>query len=435
MSKRIRVVLLLIVSGSLLANPIFARRQAAPQRKRTVIAAVNPKTAAIVATTAAILKETSEIRELAILHPVKSGSQTRGEIEQMVMRNLNEQNTPAESHATEQYLKKLGLAPQEFQYRPFLIKLLTEQVAGYFDPKIQEFFIADWIDLEGQKPVMAHELTHALQDQHFNLRRFEKWPKGDSDADVAAHSLIEGDATLAMKLYMAKNPMVAFAFIRSFGSSAMPSEQFKQAPRSLRESLVFPYQEGLDWASAVYKRGGWAAVSKAFTDLPQSTEQILHPEKYFAKESPVKITSPDLHRELGAGWKRIDYDVSGEWGYYLIVDQFLNAEADSKRAAAGWAGDRYAVYESETGAVFISQVSVWDTENDAKEFFDAYAKRTQVRYDNVEGREVTGGNPNQHQWKTADGDVLMEIKGKRIVILEGIPAGVVGRELLSALGS
>ena len=165
-------------------------------------------------------------------------------------------------HAAEQALKKLGLAPPDFQYRPFLIKLLTEQVAGYFDPKQQEFFLADWIDLEGQKPVMAHELTHALQDQHFNLRRFERWPKGDSDAELAAHALIEGDATLAMKVYMAKNPLVAFAFMRAFGSNAMPSEQFKQAPRSLRESLVFPYDEGLEWATAVYKSGGWAAVSQ-----------------------------------------------------------------------------------------------------------------------------------------------------------------------------
>ena len=299
MSKRIRILLVLAASLSLLSSSIFAGYHAAAQRKGVVVAASNPKNAAIIATTAAILKETSEIRELPILHPVKSGAQSRAEIEQMVIHNLDEQNTPAESHATEQVLKKLGLAPPDFQYRAFLIKLLTEQVAGYFDPKQQEFFLADWIDLEGQKPVMAHELTHALQDQHFNLRRFEKWPKGDSDAELAAHALIEGDATLAMKIYMARNPLVAFAFIRSFGSTAMPSEQFKQAPRALRESLVFPYQEGLDWATAVYKKSGWSGVSRAFAELPQSTEQVLHPEKYFAHEAPEKLNLADVRSQLG----------------------------------------------------------------------------------------------------------------------------------------
>src|SRR5689334_5718796 len=129
--------------------------------------------AAIVSTTAAVLKETSELRELPILKPVKSGAQSRAEIERMIIRNLDDDTTPAQMHAAEMTLKAFGLAPQDFSYRPFLIKLLTEQVAGYYDPKAQQFYLADWIELEGQKPVMAHELTHALQDQHFNLKRFE----------------------------------------------------------------------------------------------------------------------------------------------------------------------------------------------------------------------------------------------------------------------
>src|SRR4030095_3640220 len=137
---------------------------------------------------------------------------------------------------------------------------------------------------------MAHELTHALQDQHFNLKRFENWPKGDSDAELAAHALIEGDATLAMIQYMEKNPLVALAFIRSLGEQEAASEQFKQAPRALRESLLFPYQEGSAWAKQIYKRGGWDMVSQAFTKLPQSTEQILHVEKYFSYEAPQKLT-------------------------------------------------------------------------------------------------------------------------------------------------
>src|SRR4029079_10709660 len=248
---------------------------------------------AVVATTAAVLKETSDIRELPILRPVKSGAQSRVEIEQMLVKNLDEQMTPAEMHATELALRKFGLAPSDFEYRSFIIKLLTEQVAGYYDSKTREFHLADWLDLEGQKPVMVHELTHALQDQHFNLRRFEKWPHGDSDAELAAHSLIEGDATLAMTIYMAQNPLVALAFTRSL-NTGVSTEQFNQAPRALREWLIFPYLQGSQWAASVYKRDGFAGLSKAFTKLPLSTEQILHSEKYFAYEKPLKITLPDV---------------------------------------------------------------------------------------------------------------------------------------------
>jgi hypothetical protein len=399
-----------------------------------------------VATTVTILKETSEIRELTILRPVKSGAQSRTEIERMIIRNLDEQTTPAEMHATELGLKKLGLAPPEFQYRSFVVKLLTEQVAGYYDPKAQQFYLADWIELEGQKPVMAHELTHALQDQHFNLRRFEKWPKGDSDAELAAHALIEGDATLAMTLYMAKNPLVALAFIRSLGGSSMASDQFKQAPRAIRESLVFPYEQGTEWATRLYKRGGWTLVSQAFAKLPLSSEQILHPEKYFDYETPVKVALPDVRPLLGTGWKRIDYDVNGEWSLYLILDQFLNDSTESRRAAAGWAGDRYALYEgSKPGDLFIVQLTAWDTQNDAREFFDAYAKRSWRRYPKAKATEITSGEDTKvvndtvqipvrerHEWQTNEGRVVVELQGSRVLILEGIPENSDIKALLKA---
>jgi len=213
MSKKIKLPVALLILICLYAGGLTVRTHA--QAGAAASAAQN---ASIVATTDAVLKETSELRELSIMRPVKSGAQSRAEIERMIVRNLNEETTPAEMHATEALLRVFGLAPNNFEYRPFLIKLLTEQVAGYYDPKAQQFYLADWIELEGQKPVMAHELTHALQDQHFNLKRFDKWPKGDSDAELAAHALIEGDATLAMTLYMAKHPLVALAFIKSLGS-------------------------------------------------------------------------------------------------------------------------------------------------------------------------------------------------------------------------
>ena len=382
-------------------------------------AATGARHASIISTTAAVLKETSELRELAILREVKSGAQSRAEIERMIIKNLNTDTTPEEMHASEVLLKAFGLAPKEFEYRTFLIKLLTEQVAGYYDPKAQQFYLADWIDLDGQKPVMAHELTHALQDQHFNLKRFDKWPKGDSDAELAAHALVEGDATLAMTLYMAKNPLIALAFIRSLGGQETATEQFKQAPRALRESLLFPYEQGSVWATQLYKRGGWEMVSKAFTKLPQSTEQILHADKYFAYEAPQKLTLPEFKTVLGPTWKRVDQDVNGEWGCYLILDEFLNNATESKQASAGWGGDRYAMYETgKPDEIFVAQLTAWDTPVDAKEFFEAYAQRTSKRY--PDAKETKSGD--RVEWQTSTGGVVLELRGSRVAIFEGVPA-------------
>jgi hypothetical protein len=381
--------------------------------------------AAIISTTDAVLKETSELRELSILRAVQSGAQSRSEIEHMIVKNLDTDTTPEEMHAAEVLLRVFGLAPKDFQYRSFLIKLLTEQVAGYYDPKAQKFYLADWIELEGQKPVMAHELTHALQDQHFDLKRFDKWPKGDSDAELAAHALIEGDATLAMTLYMAKHPLVALAFIKSLGGSESSSEQFKRAPRALRESLLFPYEAGSNWATQVYRRGGWEMVSEAFTNLPLSSEQIMHPEKYFTYEAPVKVRLPDLKPLLGPTWKRIDTDVNGEWGLYLVLDEYLNNSARSKEAAAGWGGDRYELYEgANRGDVFIAQSTTWDTDVDARDFFVAYLDRTWKRYPAAKNTDTvsTTERGERHEWKADGQRGVLELRGSRVLILEGIPA-------------
>jgi len=388
------------------------------------------RNAALVAATNEVLQETSQLRELEVLHPVQSSAQSRAEIEHMIVANLDRETTDADIHASEVTLKRLGLVPANFSLRPLIVRLLTEQVAGYYDPKEQQFHLADWIDIDGQKPIIAHELTHALQDQHFNLRRFEKWPKGDSDAELATHALIEGDATLAMTLYVSSNPVRALTFLKSFMAADTSSQELEKAPRALRETLLFPYQEGLTWTRALYQNGGWSAVSRAFKTLPQSSEQILHPPKYFIHEAPVKVSLPDLRLSLGRGWRRIDADVNGEWSFYLILDEFLKSASTSKQAAAGWAGDRYATYENTTGQSTYVSVSAWDTGKDAREFFDAYVKRTRLRYADA---RVISERTTAWSARTSEGDVAIELRGNRVLVVEGIPAKANSRALIRLL--
>lgn len=432
MSKEIssRKVIARVSAAALAALLLWSAAGVGAQRAKP--AAVNPKTAAVREATDEVLKETSEIRKLPILRPVRSGAQSRAEIEQMLIRNLNENASADEMRASELVLKKLGLAPADFQLHSFIIKLLAEQVAGYYEPKSQEFYLADWIDIDGQRPVIAHELTHALQDQHFNLRRFEKWPKHDSDAELAAHSLVEGDASFLMMQYVVRNPERQLAFMKSMNATgASSSEQIEKAPRVLRETLLFPYFQGAAWVAGVYKQGGWDAVSAAYKNLPKSTEQILHNDKYAANELPVKVNVRDISATLGRGWKMADNDVEGEWGYYLILDQILASPDVSKKASAGWGGDRYALFTGpKPSDVLVVQKTVWDSEQDAREFFDAYVARTSKRY-GVE--PTTPPDAERAIWQTSEGGALLKISGTTVLILEGVPGGADANALATAL--
>ena len=374
---------------------------------------------------AEVLQQVSEIRGLKLLHPVKSGAKSRPEIEQMVVKNFAEETTPAELDAEYKTLLAFGLAPKGFKYREFLIKLLTEQIAGFYDPKKKEFNLADWNPLELQKTVMAHELTHALQDQHFDLLRFDKWPKGDADRESAIHALIEGDATALMIDYLMKPMGRSVTQIPQTLLDQMNAQTnspgmdvINSAPNAIREGLVFPYSYGLGFVYQLLKDKGWDGVSKAYTNLPQSSEQILHYEKYAANEMPVKIELADVTSMLGTGWKRVKFDINGEFGYYLALVEYLPKDV-ARKASEGWGGDQFALYENVTKThTTLVHLSAWDMDKDAEEFFQAYAERTAKRYPQVKPNSVA----KQIVYTTPDGVTLLELHEKNVLVIEGAAA-------------
>lgn len=426
MSKRIFLAVCLLFLA--LANITLVAQQPARKTVEPHIAAAN--TAKVLETTGQLLEEVSKLRGLKILSPVKSGAKSRAEIEQEIIRGFEEESTPEEIETTNKVLIAYGLVPKDFKYREFMVRLMTEQVAGFYRPKTKELFIADWNDLEQQKPVMVHELQHALQDQHFNLRRFEKWPNGDGDRETAIHALIEGDATALMYNYQLKQmgsditklPSIAGLADQTVSQAERDKQEvFLSAPAALRESLIFSYVYGAAFVQEMLKKRGWDGVSQAFTDLPQSTEQILHFEKYAAKEMPVKVELADISKLLGNGWRRLDAEVNGEFGYFVILSEFIGKK-DARTASAGWGGDQSTLYEnSKTGQLLLAHLSKWDTTKDAEEFFRAYSERTRKRF--PQAKPIPGKQETERSFQTPEGETYLELRDLSVLVIEGLPSG------------
>jgi hypothetical protein len=409
----------LLLAFTLLAGALAFARQGA-------VTIAKPDADALKATDE-ILGVVSKLRQLEIKQPVKRGAKSREEIQTSIIHDLDESNTPAQFESTAKTLKKLGMLRPDFKLRDYMISLLTEQVAGFYDPKTQFFYLASWIPLTEQRTVIAHELVHALQDQHFNLKRFDKWPKGDSDAETAAHALAEGDATIVMYQYdfsekgfpfdVTKLPsLTELLLAEGVDDDDKKFPVLSNAPRVLKEGLQFPYFYGAGFVQAVMKKGGWAKISAAYTSLPASTEQIMHPEKFLAGENPLKIELADLTTTLGRDWKRIDTDVNGEFGYQVLLSEYIPKHT-ARNAAEGWGGDKYATYEdSQSKDLLIAQFTAWDSLKDAQDFFDAYCQRIEKRYSAKRPADLYA---KPRVYETGEGLVAIELRDKDVIILEG----------------
>lgn len=385
-----------------------------------------------------ILKIDSKLRELSVLRPVDKGIATREEIEKFVKDSFSEEYTAEETRAAEIVLKRLGLAPRDFRYRDFMVRLLTEQVAGFYDVRRAKFFIAAWLPEELQRPTMAHELTHALQDQHFGGKRISARVPGNDDATLAHAAVIEGDAIAVMVDYMLQPMAMRFSDLPSFGdlpglSNLLEGESnalLAQAPAYIRDSVLFPYMAGLDFIKAVKGGRGWAAVDRVYADLPVSTEQILHPEKYTTKrDAPSEITFASGEASLPAGWRETYRDVVGEFGWRELFKQALTPEAAAV-AAAGWDGDQVVLVENVAGSAVMLILSAWDSDLDAAEFADGYGKS--VTLARPEANRVIGRSEEVLRWNDGSDRVVLLRKGRSVFIADG-PATVVTDGWVSAL--
>jgi len=349
-----------------------------------------------------VLHKVVELRGLAPRGPVAKGIKSRDEIARYLNERVKEEYDAGELEREGRLLKKLGLLPEEMDYKDFTLKLLTEQVGGYYDPAKKTFFIAGWLPTDQQKPVMAHELVHALQDQHFDVERLLRRDRklANDDAVLAHQAVLEGDGMAVMLDYtlepIGRNFTQIPGLIEAMRAQlqSMDSEfaVFNQAPAYLKESLLFPYVYGVAFLQKVRARGSWAEVDRVYRDLPASTEQIIHPEKYLERrDRPQAVDVKDPSSALGAGWKTGYRNVLGEFTLYLMLRLHVPEER-ALAASAGWGGDTVLLVEKAggaQGAVFAE--SVWDSPQDAAEFYEALAAWLPARFAGAKD-ESSGSN-------------------------------------------
>jgi hypothetical protein len=342
------------------------------------------------------------IRKLHFKHEVKRDVTNREDLKAVLLKEIDEEMTPAEFRTSELGMKVLGFIPREMNWKEVMVRVYSEEIAAFYDPKtktmhlIKEPLVQEakkqgflesllggkkkGFDKDENKTVIAHELTHALADQNYNLDKMQKLVESDDDQSLALSSLIEGEATLAMIGAQMEDwdgaqigAIPAAQLDRTFGlmmpfMSMAGGASLREAPVILSESLIFPYLRGMVFCANLTNEGGWKALNDAYEHPPQSTEQILHPEKYWKQPDPP--TRVDLGRlEPGEGWAEVGRNVIGEMQLGVLLRRH-----GGKRIAAGWDGDRFAVFDSKDGKLAVVWLTTWDTEDKARDFARQYTR-------------------------------------------------------------
>ena len=325
---------------------------------------------------ATIEEQVRAIRGLEEKVPVQPKILDEAALTDYVMEQFRKDNPEQLVEANERLLKTLGLFPSDASLEDLYIGLLSSQVAGLYNPKDKTLYVVSRSGGLGpaEKTTFAHEYTHALQDQNFDLAKLNLDATGDGDGAIARLSLVEGDATLLMTLWQIDN-LTQAEIIRLLGESLNPAitGPLEDMPAVLRESLLFPYTSGLTLTQRLHAGGGWAAVDAAFAKPPASTEQVIHPEKYDSAEVPTVVALPDdLAGRMGAGWSLGLEDTLGEFQLKVwlanAADGAATEQGNATEAAAGWGGDRVAVLYGPGGATAVVIDSEWDSPSDAAEF-------------------------------------------------------------------
>ncbi|MGO8787027.1 MAG: hypothetical protein ACLQVL_06550 [Terriglobia bacterium] len=373
-----------------------------------------------------ILQQMSKITGLPIKGPLKKQVISRPEIEKYLTQNLHQEMTPAEIHAQEAAMRAFGLVSRDFSLEKFLIGFYTEQAAGFYDPKRKTMFIADWIPAETQTMVLSHELTHALQDQSWDLESYLHGARDDDDATSARQAVVEGYATAAMFQQSAGGadlgqlPSLAPLMEKMIPEQFAEFPAFSSAPYFFRMQALFPYMQGMGFIQAGLQRGGWKNLNVLFEHPPEDTKQIFEPQTYFDHQVPSRIAlahPPAL--EGVSGVRFLSENAMGELGYYSLLGQLIS-EDEAKTLGEAWLADRYLLFErSGSDDYTLVARTRWTSPETSLAFFRDY--HTILAHKYAELTADKRSTPDEFIGSASNGVILLLRKGDECLWAEGIP--------------
>ena len=404
-----------------------------------------------------ILDFASQDTSLPNKHEVKRRLASRDEVVSYLKKNMAEDKDVQRLRRTELVLKKFGLLPKDFDLQTFLVSLLEEQVAGYYDAKTKTVNLLDWVAPDLQRPVLAHELTHALQDQSFNL---DKWLKrGSEDLDTkkdlkpaditkdenseARQAVTEGQAMVVLIDYMlapmhrtaANSPEVVQTMNDSMANGSADSKIYQNAPVFMKEALTFPYRYGVEFEAEVLRaQGKDKAFAGTFQNPPQTSREIMEPQTYISGEHLAPLPLPDFKR-IFKNYERFDIGAIGEFDVAVLAEQYAGLET-SKRIYPNWRGGYYYSVrpKGNPGAPLqLLFVSKWATPKSADQFAAIYARGMQQRYKKVTAAADSNLPADlkdlrtlgdDHAWNTEEGAVVIDVKGDTVLVTESFEPAI-----------
>ena len=422
-----------------------------------------------------ILQFDSHDTGYTIARPVEPQLVTRDQVVAYLNQQIKKSENTQRLQRSELVLKKFGLLDRDFQLGPFLLQLLREQIAGYYDEKSKTVNLLDWIAPEEQKPVLAHELTHALQDQHVALQTWEQQGKlgiaknvtednlflANDETDTARDAVLEGQAMAVFIDYALQQtgktlltaPDVVEKMKLAMADNS-DSPVMARAPLLLQQSLVFPYREGLDFITTVLRnKGPEGAFLGTLDHPPSSTYQILQPQAYLSGAKFPLLTMPDIHGLIDSEYKPYDIGVMGALDVRILAALFSGQRAADALTPAWRGGIYYAAQRrdaktlaerSSPASLSLLYLSNWTTPKAARRFATIYAAEIGRKYDHAVQRPPSSddsmhrdfhGNVKDRIWDTPEGPVLLTVSGRTIFVSEGFSLPLARKLQLVMVGS